>query len=195
MVCSLVCYRYRSWMLVSLIYIIRSTPLTIQRLPKPVSEFRYVTSLSSLHSTIHGWFLTPMSINYVIKVMGSYCDTIAIGDISSHYELIWSQLSTNWYLSPFASESALSHTHRVCNGVMIAANNSPLNFTTLYWGQIYRVQQLCCFAIYRMESILRHSGPMSKSPSPQTKEMWSKWWLIYTTSFGWQDSDLSIIGY
>jgi len=74
----------------------------------PVSEFTYVTAWSFLPSTIDGGVLTLMSINYVIKVMSSYCDTIAIGDTSDEYELIWSQLSPNKFVSPRASESALS---------------------------------------------------------------------------------------
>jgi hypothetical protein len=148
-------------MSVSLIYIRRLTPLTIQRLPKPVSEFTYVTALSSLPSTLDGQVLTPMSINYVIKVMSSYCDTIAVGNISYHYELILSQLSTNRFVSPSASESALSYTHLVCNGLIIVVNNRTLNLTTLYWSQIYSIVQLSCFAIYRMESILRHSEHMN----------------------------------
>jgi hypothetical protein len=75
-------------MLVWLIYIRRSTPLTILRLPKPVSEFSFVTTFVILASTIDGRVLTPISANYVIKVMSSYCDTIAIGDILDCYELI-----------------------------------------------------------------------------------------------------------
>jgi hypothetical protein len=90
------------------------------------------TAFVILAFTIDGRVLTPMSINYVIKVMSSYCDTIAIGDISNHYELIRSQLSTSRFVLPTASESALSHTHRVCNGLMIAANDRTLNLTMLY---------------------------------------------------------------
>jgi len=162
-------------MLVSLIYIRQSTPLTILRLPKPVSEFTYVTALSSLPSTIDGRVLTPRSINNVIKVMSLYCDTIAIGDISYRYEPIWSQLSTNRFVSPRASESALSYTHRVCNGLKVAANDRTLNLTTLYWSQIYSILQLSCFAIYWMENIPRHLGHINrKSHSPQTKKVWSK---------------------
>jgi hypothetical protein len=119
-------------MSVSLIYIRRSTPLTILRLPKLVSEFSFVTAFVILVSTIDGRVPTAMSINYIIKVMSSYCDTIAIGDISSHYELIGSQLSTNRFVSPGASESALSYTHRVRNGLIIAANDRTLNLTTLH---------------------------------------------------------------
>jgi len=145
----------------SLIYIRRSTPLTILRLPKPVPEFTYVTALSSFPSTIDGRVLTAMSINYVIKITSSYCDTIAIGDTSYESELIWSQLSTNRFLSPRASESALSYTHRVCNGLMIAANDRTLNLTTLYWSQIYSFLQLSWFAIHWTESIPRHSGRMN----------------------------------
>ena len=53
--------------------------------PKAVKsslEFTYVTASSFLAFTIDGRVLTPMSINYVIKIMSSYCDTIAIGDTS-----------------------------------------------------------------------------------------------------------------
>jgi len=135
-------------MSVLVIYIRRSTPLTILRLPKPVSEFTYITALSFLPSTIDGRVLTPMIINYVIKVMSSYCDTIAIGDTSYKYELIRSQLSTNRFVSQRASESALSYTHWVRNGLMIAANNTTLNLTMLYWSQLYSTLLLSCFAIY-----------------------------------------------
>jgi len=162
-------------MSVSLIYIRWSTPLTILTMSMSVSEFSFVTAFVILASTIDGRVLTPMSINYVIKVISSYCDTIAIGDISYRYELIWSQLSTNRFVSPKASESALSYTHRVRNGLMIAANDRTLNLTTLYWSQIYSILQLSCFAIYWMECILHHSGHMNpKSHSHQTKKVWSK---------------------
>jgi len=162
-------------MSVSLIYIRRSTPLTILRLPKPVLEFSFATAFVILPSTIDGRVLTPRSANYVIKVMSSYCNTIAIGDTSYEYELIWSQLSTNRFVSPRASESALSYTHRVRNGLMIAANDRTLNLTTLYWSEIYSILQLSCFAIYWTESIRRHSGHMNrKSHSHQTKKVCSK---------------------
>jgi len=131
-----------------LIYIRRSTPLTILRLPKPVLEFSFTTAFVIFPSTIDGRVLTPRSANYVIKVISSYCDTIAIGDISYCYELIRSQLSTNRFVSPRASESALSYTHRVRNGLMIAANDRTLHLTMLYWSQIYSILQLSCFAIY-----------------------------------------------
>ena len=146
---------------VSLISIRRSTPLTILRLRNPVLEFTYVTTSSSLPSTIESWVLTPRSINWVIKVMCMYCDTIAIGDTSYRYELVWSQLSTNRFVSPRASESALSYTHHVRNGLTIAANDRSLNITTLYWSQISSNLQLSCFAIYWMESNLRHSRHMN----------------------------------
>jgi len=174
-------------MLVLLIYIRWSTPLTILRLPKPVLEFTYVTPSSSLPSTIDGWVLTPMSINYVIKVMSSYCDTIAIGDTSYRYELIWSQLSTNRLMSPRASESALSYTHRVRNRLMIAANNRTLNLTMLYWSQIYRILQLSWFAIHWTESIPHHSGhmnPRSQLPRPR-KCGWTKGWYVEVHSVDW----------
>ena len=67
-------------MSVLLIYIRLSTPLTILRLPKPASEFTYVTAVSSLPFTIDNRVLTLRSVNYVIKVICLYCDTIAIGD-------------------------------------------------------------------------------------------------------------------
>jgi hypothetical protein len=110
----------------SLISIRQSTPLTILRLSKPLSEYTNVTASSSLPSTIDGRDLTPMSINYVIKVMSSYGNTIAIGDTLYEYVLICSQLSTNRFMSPRASESALSRNHRVRNAIMIAANNRTL---------------------------------------------------------------------
>ena len=168
-------YRCPSSMSVSLIYIRRSTSLTIVRLSKPVSEFTFVTALSSLPSAIDGRVLTPMRIDYVLKVMSSDCHTIAIGDSSYECKLIWSQLSTNRFVSPSASESALSYTHRVRNGLIIAANDRTLNLTTVYWSQIHSIQQLTCIAIYWMESILLHSGHMNrKCYSPQTKKVWSK---------------------
>jgi len=183
-------------MLVSLIYIRRSTPLTILRLPKPVSEFSCVLPLSSLVSTIDGRVPTAKSTNYVIKVMSSYCDTIAIGDTPYACELIWSQLSINRFVSPRASESALSYTHRVRNSLIIAANDRTLNLTTLYWRQIYSILQLSCFAIYWTESIPRHSGHMNrKSHSHQTKKVWSNYGLIRTSPFSRLGSDISIIGY
>jgi len=158
-----------------LIYIRRSTPLTILRLPKPVLEFSFATAFVILPSTIDGRVLTPRSANYVIKEISSYCDTIAIGNISYCSELIWSQLSTNRFMSSRASESALSYTHRVRNSLMIAANNRTLNLTTLYWSQIYSILQLSCFAIYWTENIPRHSAHMNrKSLSHQIKKVWSK---------------------
>jgi len=168
-------------MSVSLIYIRRFTPLTILRLPKPVSEFTYVTAFSSLPSTIDGRVLTPMRINYVIQLKRSYCDTITIGNTSCDYELVWSQLSTNRFMSPKAGESALSYTHRVRNCVMIAANDRTPNLTMLYWSQIYSILQLSCFAIYWTESIPRHAehmkSPRSHLPRPK-KCSWTKGWFI-----------------
>jgi len=162
-------------MSVSMIFIRRSRPSTMLRLPKSVSELTYVMALSSLPLNIDGQVLTPMSINYVIKVMISYCDTIAIGDTSYRYELIWRQLSTNRFVSPRASESALSYTHQVRNGLMIAANDRTLNLTILYWSQMYCILQLSCFARYWTESNLCHSGDMNcKSHLSQTKKVWSK---------------------
>jgi hypothetical protein len=121
------------------IHIRRFPPLTILRLPKLISEFSFVTAFVILASTIDGRVLTAMSITHVIKVMCSYCDTIAIGDISSYYELIGSQLSTNGFMSPRASESALSYTHRVRNCLMIGAKDRTHNLAMLYWSQrLYR---------------------------------------------------------
>jgi len=157
-------------MSVSLLYILRSTPLTILRLPKPVSEFTYGTAFSSLPSTIDGRVLTPMSINHVIKVMSSYYDNIAIGDTSYEYEVIWSQLLTNRFMSSRASGSSLSYTHWVRIGFMIAANARTLNLSSLYWSQIYSILQLSWFAIYWTENIPRHSGhlnPMSHFTRPR----------------------------
>jgi len=156
-------------MSVSLKYIRRSTPLTILGLSKPISEFTFVTASSSLPSIIDGRVLTPMSINYVMEVMSSYCDTIPIGDTSYKYELIRSQFSRNRFMSPRASESALSYTHRVHNSLLIAANDRIFNLTKLYWSEIYSILQLSCIAIYWMESIPRHSGHMNrKSRLPQS---------------------------
>jgi len=168
-------------MSISLIYIRRFTPLTILRLPMPVSEFTYITAFWSLPSTIDGGVLTPMRINYVIQVMRSYCNTITIGDTSCDYELVWSQLSTNGFVSPKAGESALSYTHRVRNSLMIAANDRTPNLTTLYWSQIYSILQLSCFDMYWTESIPRHAehmkSPRSNLPRPR-KCGRTKGWFI-----------------
>jgi len=162
------CCSSPSSMSVSLIYIRRFTPLTILGLSKPISEFTFITASSSLPPTIDRPVLTPMSINYVMKIMSSYCDTIAIGDTSYRYKLIWCQLSTNRFVSPRASESALAYTHRVYNGSMIAANDRTLNLTMLYWSQIYSILQLSCIAVYWTESIPRLSGQINRKPrSPQ----------------------------
>ena len=140
----------------SLIYVRQSAHITILRLPNLVSEFTCVTALSSLPSTIDGRVLTPGNITYIIKVTSSYCDTIAIGDTLQSYKPIWSQLSTNRFVSPRASESAHSYTHRVCIGSSIAANYRTLNLTTLYGSQIFSIRQLSRFAIYCTE----HSAPL-----------------------------------
>jgi len=158
-------------MSVSLIYIRGSTPSTILRLPERVSEFTYVTALPFLHPNIDGRNLTPRSFDYVIKVMSSDCNTIAIGDASWSYKHIWSQLSTNRFVSPRASDSALSYTHRVHNGLMIAANDRTPYMTTHYWSQIYSILQLSWFAIDWMESIPRHSGDMNpRFHSPRARK-------------------------
>jgi hypothetical protein len=126
--------------------------------------------------------------------MSSYCNTIAIGGTSYEYDLIWSQLSTNWFLWPTACESALSYTHWVRNRLLIAANARTLNLTTLNWSQVYSILQLSCFAIYCTESIPRHLGRMM-SHSPQTKNAWSKSGLIRISPFGQLGSDVSNTGY
>jgi len=112
--------------------------------------------------------------------MCSYCDTIAIHDTENGYELIWTQLSTNRFLSPRPSESAHSYTHRVCNGLTIAANVRTLIWTTLYWGQMYSDLQLSSFAIYRTESILhlsRHMNPKSHSPRHRERGRTEGWFI------------------
>jgi len=119
-------------MSVLLIYIRWSTPLTIHNTAMHISEFTYVPASSSLTYTIDGQVLTPKSINYVIKEMSLYCDTIAIGDTSYKYKPIWNQLSINRLVSPRGSESGISYTHWVCNGLTIVANDSSLNMTTFY---------------------------------------------------------------
>ena len=121
------CYRCPFSMSSSLIYIRRSRPLTLLTLPKPIPGFTYVTASSSLPSTRDGRVLTSMSINHIIKVPCSYCDTIAIGATLYEYEIIWSQLSTNRFELPLAHESALSYSHWVRIGLMIAANDRTLN--------------------------------------------------------------------
>jgi len=167
-------------MLVLLVYIRRSTPLTILRPPKPISEFTYLSASSSFASTIDSREPTPKSTNYVIKVMCSYCDTIAIGDTPYRYELFWSQLSRTRFVLPRASDSALSNTHQVRNGLTIAADDRSLYSTMVYWSQIYSYLQLSCFAMYRMESIPCHSGhmnPMSHLPRPR-KCGRTKGWVV-----------------
>jgi len=162
------------------IYIRWSTPLTILRLPKPALEFAYVTASGSFASTIDSRVLTPRSINYVIMVMCSYCDTIAIGDTSYGYELIWSQLSTNRVVSPRASESALSYSHQVRNGLTIAANDRTLNLSMLHCSQIYSDLHMSRFAINRTECILRPSGHINpKSYSPNHRQCGqAKGWFV-----------------
>jgi hypothetical protein len=162
-------------MSVSLIYIRCSTPLTILRLPKPV--FGVYIRNCTIILYLYCWWSSSnsKSTNYVIKVICWNCDTMAIGDSLYKYELIWSQLWTNRFVSPRASESTLSYTHWVRNSLMIAANDRTLNLTMLYWSQMYSILQQSCFAIYWMESIPCHLGYMNrKSYSPQTKKVWSK---------------------
>jgi len=180
-------YQYSSSKSVSLIYIRQSTPLTILRLRKPDSEFTYITGSSSSASTIDNRVLTPRSNNYVMKVICSYCDTIAIGDTSYEYQLIWSQSSLNKFVSPGPNGRALSYTHRILIGLMITVNDRTLNLTTLYWCQIYSILQLSCFAIYQMESIPCHSGhmnPRSHLPRPG-KCGQTKGWFVYVHSVDW----------
>jgi len=162
------------------LYIRRSTPLTILWLLKPAWEFTYVTASSSFACTIDSWVLTHRSINYLINAIWLCCDIIAIGDNSNGYELIWSQLSMNRFLSPIARESAFSYTHWVCYGWTIMAQDRTLNLTTLYVRQIYSDLHLSSFAIYRTESILRHSGNMNpKSGSPSQRECgWTEGWFV-----------------
>jgi len=147
---------------------------------KPILEFTYITASSPFASTNDSRVLTPKSTFYVIQVMCSYCDTIAISDILYEFELFWSQLSMDGFMSPRASESAPSYTHRVRDGLMIAANNRTINLTMLYWSQIYSILQLIYCAIYRTENIPCHSGPMiptSHLPRPRLCG-WTKGWFI-----------------
>jgi len=155
---------------VSLIYIRQSTLLTILTLAKPVLEFSFLIASSFLPSTSDCRVLTPRSINYIINVMCLYCDTFAICDTWYRYKLIWSRLSTNRFVSPRASERALSYTHQVRNSLTITVNTRSLNVTTLYWRQIYSNLQLSCLAINWMENILRHSehmNPNAYMPRPR----------------------------
>jgi len=122
-------------------------------------------------------------------------DSITISDSSYRYELIWSQLSSNRFVSPRAGDSAITYTPRVRNGLMIAANNRTLNLSMLHWSQIYSVLQLSYFAICQIESIPCCSGNMNrKAHLPQALKMWLKQGLIHSMPFGWQNSNLSIIG-
>jgi hypothetical protein len=167
------CYRCPSSMSVLLIYIRQSRPLAMLRLLKPASEFTYVTTLSSLPSTMDSQVLTPRSIQYFIKVICSYCDTIAIGNTLFESHLVWSQSSTNRCVSPRGSESALSNTHRVRNSFMIAASNRTLNLLCLI-GAIYTV--FCNWAVCH---ILNGEYPTPlracvKSHLPQNYTEWSK---------------------
>ena len=148
-------------MSVVLIHIRWSKPLTMLTLPKPILEFSYITASIFFPATIDRPDLSPKSINYVIKVMHLYCDTISIGNTLYRYELIWSWLSTTRSMSSWARESTFSYTHKVCNGLTIAANYRSLNLTTLYWSEIYSNLPLSCFAIHWMESILCHSAHMN----------------------------------
>ena len=154
--------------------------LHILRLSKPVSEVTCITASSSLTSIMDSGVRTPMSMNYIIKVIRWYCNTIAIGDISYRYLLIWSQFSTNRFMTPRASESGLSYTHRVCNGLMIAAPDRTLNLTMLDWSQIYSILPLGHIAIYGTESIPRNTQHMNwRSDLPRLRKCgWTKGWFL-----------------
>jgi len=152
--------------------------------------------LSFLPSAIDGRVLTPMSNTYIMKILSSFCDTVTIVDTSYTYELIPSQLSTNRFVSPGASECAIDDTHWVRNGAMIAVNDRILNLTTLFWSQLYSILQLSCSChILNRE----YSAPLrtheSQVPYDQTKNVWSHWTLIGITPFSRLDSNISIIGY
>jgi len=147
----------------------------------------YVTTSSSLPSTIDRWVLTPRSINYINKVTCSSCNAIAIGDTLYTYELIRTQLPTNRFMSPAASESALSYNPWVRNHLTIVAKDRSVHLTMLYWSQIFSNLQLSWFAIYGMESIPCHLGYINrKSHSPQIHKVWLKCGLIWISLFGWQ---------
>ena len=155
-----------------------------------------------IHWLYHGWSSSnSRSIYYVIKVMCLHCNIIAIGDTLYEYELIWSQLSTNRFVSPRASESALSYTHQGHNGLIIVANDSTLNFATPDWSQIYSDLKLSSVAIYRTESIPRHSGQMNpKSYLPRHRVCGqTKGWFVLVHSvnrtpiYRLSDNDLSLI--
>jgi len=147
-VCSIVGYWCPFSMSVSLIYIRQFAPLTIQWLPKPVSEFTYGTASLLFTSTIDSQVPISNRFNEVIMVMCSYCDAITSGDTLYKYKLIWSQLSTNRFVSPRASECTLSYIHWVHNGLTIVANDRTLNLIMLYWSQISSNLQLSWFARY-----------------------------------------------
>jgi len=93
------------------------------------------------------------------------------------YKLIYSQLATLGFVSPRASESALSYTHRIHNTFTIMAHYRTLNLTTHYWRQIYSNLQLSCFAIYWMESISCYSRLSLIRPDEP-----GKGWLLYVHS-------------
>jgi len=179
-----------------MIHIWRFTPWSILRLQKPVSEFTYIAASSSLSSTIGCRVLTPRRINYIIQQMFLNCDTIAIGYTSYRHKVIWSQIWMNRFMSPRASESALSYTHRLWNCLTVPAYNRSLNMTILYWTKIYRYLRLSCCTIYWMESIPCRLGYMNlKSCSPQTDKVWSKYGVLCISPFRWPGSNISIIGY
>jgi hypothetical protein len=103
-----------------------------------------VIAWSSLPTSFDRPVWTSRSINNIIKVLCSYCDTIAIGNTLYWYELIWCQFSTNRFMSARAGESMLAKNHRVYNSPTTAANDRSLNMTMLYWSQIFIYLQLHC---------------------------------------------------
>jgi hypothetical protein len=132
----------------------------------------YITASSSLTSTSDSRVLTPRSIMYVMKGMCWVCDLMGIGDTSYRYEFMWCQLSTNWFVSPRASENTLWCTQWIHSGFTIAAYDRSLNLTALNWSHIYGYLQLSCFAIYQMDSIPYHLGHNNHTfSSPQTHKV------------------------
>lgn len=160
-VCSIVFSRFPSSMSVMLIYIRRYTLIIILTLRRPVLEFEYVTASSFLPTTIVSRVLTPRRSNCVMKVMCSYCDTFAISDTLYRYKLILSQVSTNGFMSPWTSESVLSHAQWVHNGSTIVVNDRSCNLTMLHWSEIYSFLRVGWFATSRVETMPRHSGHMN----------------------------------
>jgi hypothetical protein len=67
--------------------------------------------------------------------------------------------------------------------------------TSLDWIQIFNYQLLSCYAIYRMESILRHPGHINpKSYMPRTRQIGrNKGWLVIVPLVHW--TPISIFDY